>query len=158
MKVFKNILYVSLGLVIAALTLSLTPVGAKVSAEIGRVLIANDFKNPIPIVSKDALKVRGEVKIDGEPKVKLDGDSKIKIESIDKTVKVRFDKGEAMPETGIFKDGKRYFVTMVGGNPKTCSVDKINGTWIFCEEKLIEGEIVGWVNTAQLTFVSELSK
>ncbi len=156
MKALKNIMYISLGFLIAALTISLTSVGAKVSAEIGRVLIANDFKNPIPIVSKEELKVRGEVKIDGEPKVKLDGDTKIKIESIDKTVKVRFDKGETMPEAGIFKDGNRYFITIVGENPRTCSVDKINGIWIRCEQKLLEAEIVGWVNTAQLSFVSEL--
>jgi hypothetical protein len=151
-------MYIALGFLIAALTISLTSVGAKVSAEIGRVLIANDFKNPIPIVSKDDLKVRGEVKIDGEPKVKLDGDTKIKIESIDKTVKVRFDRAETMPEAGIFKTGKRYLLKPVSEVQRTCSVDKINDTWIFCEEKLLEGEIVGWVNTAQLTFVFELSK
>lgn len=156
MKVFRNIFYVALGFVIASFAISLTTVGANVSREINRVFIENDSRNPIPIVSKEAIKVKGEVKIDGKPEVKLDGDTTIKIKSIDKPVNVRFDKDESMPETEIFKKGKSYFITIVGDAPKVCVVDKIDGTWIFCSRKLQEGEIVGWANTAQISFVTEL--
>lgn len=155
MKVFKNITLFALGFFIAALTVSLTSVGARVSSEISRVFIENDSKNPVPIVSKETIKIKGEVEIDGKPEVKLDGDTKIKIESVDKPVSVRFDKDGSMPETEIFKTGKSYFITIVGESPKRCAVDKINGTWIFCTRNLLEGEIVGWVNTGQLTLVVE---
>jgi hypothetical protein len=155
MKVFKNVLFVALGFLIASLTISLTSVGAKVSEEIGRVIIENNSKNPIPIVSRESLKVKGEVKIDGNPEVKLDGDTKIKIESVDKPVNVQFDKNAEMPETNIFKTGRNYGITITGETAKRCNVDKINGTWIYCKQKNSEGEIVGWVNTTQVALVTD---
>lgn len=158
MKIFKNSLYVAIGFLIAALTISLTNVGAQVSEGIGRVFISNDFKNPVPITSKEILKVQGDVKIAGNPKVKLDADTKIKIESVEKPVRVRFEKTEAMPETGIFKNGKAYNISFDGRIMQRCEVEKINGTWIHCQSKMQEGETVGWINTAQLTFVSEFRK
>lgn len=156
MKVFKNVIYFALGFVIASLTISLTSVGAEVSQEFGKVFISNNFKNPVPIVSKETLKIQGEVKIDGNPKVKLDGDTKIKIESVEKPVNVRFEKGEKMPETEIFKTGKIYRISFDEKMTGTCDLDKISGTWIYCKNKGIEGEIFGWVNTAQIMLVSEL--
>lgn len=156
MKNFKNISYFIIGFLIAAFTISLTSVGAQVSEGINRVFIANDVKNPIPVISREVLKIQGDVKIEGKPEVRLDGDTKIKIESVDKPVIVRFDKSEAMPETSIFKIGKKYSIKLVGTTPKRCEVDKINGTWIFCERKRKEGEIVGWVNTLQIAVVTEL--
>ena len=155
MKVFKKVLYVALGFLVASLTISLTSVGAKVSEQINRVIIENDSKNPIPIVSKEALKIKGEVKIDGKSEVKLNGDTKIKIESVDKPVNVRFEKNAEMPETSIFKTGKNYGITIIGESAKRCNVEKINGNWIYCKQKYKEGEVVGWVNTIQLSFVTD---
>lgn len=152
----RKALYFALGVIVASFAISLTSVGARVSQEVGRVIIANTSKNPIPIVSKEALKVKGEVEINGNPKVKLDGDSKIKIESIDKPVRVRFDDDEAMPNTNIFDEGKTYLITITGEAAKRCEVDKIKGTWIYCERKNLEAEIVGWVNTSQLSHVENL--
>lgn len=155
MKKFKNILYVALGFIIASLTISLTSVGAQISEGINRVFISNDFKNPIPIVSRETLKMEGKVKIDGNPKVKLDGDTKIRIESVEKPVRVQMDKTEEMPETGIFKNKKNYNISFDGKTLQSCEVDKISGTWIYCDRNLVEGELIGWVNTAQLAFAME---
>jgi hypothetical protein len=156
MKVFKKVIYFALGFVVASLMISLTSVGAEVSQEFSKVFITNKFKNPIPIVSKETLKIEGDVKIEGNPKVKLDDDTKIKIESVEKPVNVRFEKGEKMPQTEIFKSGKIYRISFDGKISGRCNLDKINGTWIYCENKGIEGEIFGWVNTAQIMLVSEL--
>lgn len=158
MKTIKNVSYFALGFVIATLTISLTSVGASVTNEISRVFVENDGKNPIPIVSREPLKIKGKVEIDGKPEVKLDGDSKIKIESIDKPVTVRFDKNEAMPETEIFKKGKNYGITITGEKPRRCEVDRINGNWIYCKRANIEAEVVGWVNSAQLTHVMQVEQ
>lgn len=156
MTVFKRFGYIALGFVIASLTVAMTGVGAQVSEGITRVLIANDVRDPIPIFSRDALEMRGEVRIDGEPKVKLDGDTKIKIESVEKPVTVQFEKNEEMPGTDIFKDGKTYAISFSGTSARRCRVDKIQGTWIFCKRKARESEMVGWVNTTQIAYVNEL--
>lgn len=156
MKVFKKILFFALGFLIASLMISLTSVGAEVSEEFSKVFITNNFKDPIPIVSKEILEVKGEVKIDGKPEVKLDGGTRIKIESVEKPVSVRFEQGEKMPEAEIFKTGKIYRILLAEKTVGRCELDKIKGTWIYCKNKGIEGEIFGWVNTAQIMLVTEL--
>lgn len=56
----------------------------------------------------------------------------------------------------IFKAGKIYRISLAGNTRGVCELDKINGTWIYCKNKGIEGEIFGWVNAAQIMLVSEL--
>lgn len=156
MKILRDISFVALGFGAAMIAVSFTSVGAQISEGLTRILIANDDRNPIPVHSKEGLRIKGKVEIDGNPKVKLDGDSKIKIKSVDEPVKVRFEKEAAMPDTEIFEKGDEYLITIAGEGPKRCEADKIRGTWIFCKQERKENEIVGWVNTNQIVMVRDL--
>lgn len=158
MKMSTKVFYAGLGFLVASFTISLTGVSAQVSEGlISRVFITNGDKDPVSIVSKDELRIKGEVKIDGNPEVKLNSDSKIKIESVEKPVTVRFDKGESISDAGFFKKGDTYLLTISAlASQQRCKVDKIEGTWIKCERKGAEAEITGWVNTAQVIVASEL--
>lgn len=154
MKHIQKILFTALGFALAALTISLTPAGAQIAEDINRVFIANDERNPVPITSRETLKMQGEVKIDGKPEVKLDGDSKIKIESIEKPVKIELNERDEAGEAHIFKKGKIYRVSFNGADYLSCATDKISGGWIHCSTKKKEG-IDGWINAARIAAATE---